>query len=498
MLSRFNFLTILIFLCALFIYCDGDNGPGPSNKPVLSNIQLIDTVHFADSQTVSVLVSDPQGLDDIDSVFGNYMVPGNTGSVRYIGFSDDGTNGDANPADGRYTSRFRPGDGFLLDDYNISIGASDNGGNHADWIDATFSVIDTTTPLNPVLSDVELELYHFYRDSQTVSVLVTDPDGRQDIDSVWGQYYFDEIDPIYTHILFNDNGLNGDLTPGDDRYTAMFLPDSGAFILGSYKVNIWAVDLNSLQSPRYDTLFISADSAGLVSPALFDLELEIIHNYTDSQTVSIFVDDPQGYDNIDSVWGEWFSIDNPFPVEQLLFYDDGTHGDETSGDARFTVAFMADTGVFDVGLHYLSMFAVDIDGHQSDRLDTTFTTVGNPTLSNVVAPDSIQQIPGDTTRATITVDAYDPDGLSDIDSVYSISILEGNPPNPPFRLYDDGDSLAHGDIIAGDGTYSRIIEVYDSNVPGDYLFTFYAIDSDENVSNNPQIIITVYSLPPPY
>ncbi|UCE65207.1 MAG: hypothetical protein JSU85_10040 [Candidatus Zixiibacteriota bacterium] len=498
MLKKFASPTILILLCLLFIYCDGDNGPTPSNNPVLSSLQLIDTVHYADSQIVSLLVSDPQGLNDIDSVFGNYMVPGNTGSVRYIQFRDDGTNGDANPGDGRFTSRFRPGSGFLLDDYTINIGASDLSGNFAAQIDSTFSVIDTTTPLNPVLSDVQLELYHYYRDSQTVSVMVSDPNGPGDIDSVLGRYYFDEITPVYTQIIFNDDGINGDLTPGDDRYTAMFLPDSGAFIQGIYKIDLWAVDLDGLESAWYDTFFVSADSAGLVSPALFDLELEIIHNYSDSQTVSIFVDDPQGYDNIDSVWGEWFFVDNPFPVEQLLFYDDGTHGDQASGDSRFTITFMADTGVFDIGLHYLSIFAADIDGHQSDQLDTTFTTVGNPTLFNVVAPDSIEQILGETVRATITVDAYDPDGLTDIDSVYSISILEGYPPNPPFRLYDDGDSLAHGDIIGGDGTYSRIIEVYDSNVPGDYLFTFYAIDSDENVSNNPQIIITVYSLPPPY
>ncbi len=498
MLKKFASPTILIFLCMLFIHCDGDNGPSPSNNPVLSNIQLVDIVHYADSQTVSLLVSDPQGPGDIDSVFGNYMVPGNTGSVRYILFHDDGENGDANPGDGRFTSRFRPSNGFLIDNYIISIGASDISGNQAAQIETTFAVIDTSTPQNPVLSDVELDQFHFYRDSQTISVMVSDPNGPEDIDSVLGRYYFDEITPDYAQIIFNDDGINGDLTPGDYRFTAMFLPDSGAFIQGIYKIDLWAIDLSDLESAWYDTFFVSADSAGLVSPALFYPELDIVHNYSDSQTVSVFVDDPQGYDNIDSVWGEWFSIDNPFPVEQMLFYDNGTHGDETSGDGRFTVTFMADTGVFDIGLHYLSIFAVDIDSHQSDQLDTTFTTVGNPTLSNVVAPDSIQQIPGDTTRATITVDAYDPDGLSDIDSVYSISILEGNPPNPPFRLYDDGDSLAHGDIIAGDGTYSRIIEVYDSNVPGDYLFTFYAIDSDENVSNNPQIIITVYSLPPPY
>ncbi|UCC80281.1 MAG: hypothetical protein JSW64_02665 [Candidatus Zixiibacteriota bacterium] len=493
MLKKFTFSTNLIFLCVLFISCDGDNGPAPSNVPVLSNIQLVDPVHYADSQTVSVLVSDPQGPGDIDSVWGNYLVPGNPGSVRYIRFHDDGTNGDAAPGDSRFTSRFRPATGFILADYALNIGAVDLAGNSADWIESAFSVIDTTTPLYPVLSDVQLELYHFYRDSQTVSVLVSDPNGPEDIDSVWGRYYFDEAIPIYAHVLLNDIGINGDLIPGDSRYTAMFLPDSGAFIQGFYKVNIWAVDLDGQQSARYDTLFVSADSAGLVSPAFFDLELDIIHNYTDSQTVSIYVSDPQGYDNIDSVWGEWFSVDNPFPVNHILFYDDGSHGDQSSGDGIFTITFMADTGVFDIGLHYLSIFAADLDGHQSDQFDTTFTTVGNPTLFNVVAPDSIEQIPGDTVRVTITVDAYDPDGLSDIDSVFFTSTRVGEPPDPDhFHLYDDGDVSAHGDLVAGDGTYSLIIQVDESSIPGDYIFKFFAYDSDGNGSNNPETMVTVY------
>ena len=487
------FPTIAVSASLIFIFCNGDHGQDPSQPPVLSEVQLTESVHYADSQTVSVLVSDPQGPGDIDSVFGNYMVPGNTGSVRYIRFHDDGMNGDTDAGDSRFTSKFRPGSGFLLEDYVIGIGAMDMSGNQAAQFDTSFAVIDTTTPLFPVLSDVQLELYHYYRDSQTISVVVTDPNGPADIDSVWGRYYYDEASPVFEPILLNDNGINGDMTSGDGRYTTMFLPDSGAFIQGIYKINIWAADFGGLQSAQFDTLFVSADSAGLTWPVLFNPEFVDTLNYTDSQTVTVFVDDPQGYANIDSVWGEWFSADNPFPVNHILLYDDGSHGDQSTGDGIFTSTFMADTGVFDVGLHYLSLLASDVDGHQSQQFDTTFITIGNPTLFNVVAPDSLEKIPNDTVTATITVDAYDPDGLGDIDSVYFISMREGQPPNPGhYYLYDDGDSLAHGDLVAGDGTYSIIIAVYYSNTSGNYFFTFYALDSDGNQSNNPQIMITVY------
>lgn len=488
MLKKLIFPTIFILLSAIFLYCDG-NGPGPSGKPVISDIQLSSSIHYADSQTVSALVSDPQGLGDIDSVWGNYLVPGNTGSVRYIRFHDDGTGGDASPGDGRFTSRFLPSSGFLLEDYVVNISAADLEGNNADMVEASFSVVDTSTPLNPVLSDVELEFYHFYRDSQTVSVLVSDPNGPQDIDSVWGQYYFDEASPAYTHILFNDDGINGDLTPGDNRYTAAFLPDSGAFIQGNYRVDIRAADSSGLQSALYDTLFVAADSVALEYPRLFDLQIPLPHNYTDSQLVSVYVGDPQGYANIDSAWINWFFVDNPVPSEHSLLYDDGTHGDEVSGDSRFSALIIPDSGVFAIGQHFVSLFAADIDGHQSNQLDSTFTTVGNPTLSNAIGPDSLQR--GSLDPAFIFIDAYDPDGLGDIDSVYFIVTRPNGSSNGiHFPMYDDGTS---GDSVAGDGTYSTGIQAPDSSSQlGDYIFRFYSFDLEGNNSNNPEIIITAY------
>jgi len=489
MLKKFVFTLILITTSTIFIFCDG-NGPGPSDKPVLSNVQLQESIHYADSQTVSVQVSDPQGPGDIDSVWGNYMVPGNAQTNRYVQFHDDGTNGDANSSDGRYTARFRPSSGFLIADYIINIEALDLDGNFADRIESSFSVVDTSTALNPVLSDVELELYHFYRDTQIVSVLVTDPEGPDDIDSVWGRYYFDESNPVYTGILFNDDGINGDQTAGDSRYTTSFLPDSGAFIQGIYKIDIWAVDSGGLESAQFDTLFISADSATLTWPALFDPQFEdSTFHYTDSQTVLVFVDDPQGHDNIDSVWGEWFFVDNPVPVNHILLFDDGTHGDPIPGDGIFGVTFMADSGVFAIGLHYMSLFASDIDGHQAEQFDTTFTTVGNPTLSNVVAPDSMEKGSPDT--AYIYVDAYDPDGLSNIDSVYFVVTRPDGSSNGIHQyMHDDGE---FGDLVAGDGTYTLgITAPTPENQTGDYLFTFFAFDLEGNYSNSPEVIITAY------
>ncbi len=480
MTKKLVFLTILIFCLFVSIYCGGDDGSGPSNGPILSNIEFIDTVHYADSQFVSVDVSDPDGFDDIDSVWANYWVPGNSESRRVVGLNWGGLN---------FFARFKPGGGFLLADYHMRIEAVDLHGNYADTISINFSVIDTSTPPEPVLSDVQLEFFHFYQDSQIVSVFVSEPDGSDDIDSVWGRYYFEGDSLNAAHILFNDDGMSGDSLFGDDRYTAMFLPDSGAFILGNYIVEIQAADSTGNLSLLFDTLFVAADSAGLTWPVLLNLDLEIIHNYTDSQKVSVFVDDPQGYGNIDSVRGEYY-YDDVFPViNDLLFYDDGTHGDAFSGDGYFTITFMADSGLFDIGLHYLSIAANDIDGHQSVQLDTTFTTVGNPTLSNIVAPDSLQRGSPDTSY--IFIDAFDPDGLADIDSVYFL-VTKPDGTSNGIHQYMRDDGIA-GDSTASDGTYTLgILAPTMANDPGEYIFRFYSFDLDGNNSNVPEKIITAY------
>ncbi len=98
---------------------------------------------------------------------------------------------------------------------------------------------------------------------------------------------------------------------------------------------------------------------------------------------------------------------------------------------------------------------------------------------------------GSQDTAYIYVDAYDPDGLSDIDSVYfMVTRPDGSSNGLHFHMHDDGEA---GDIMAGDGTYTLGILAPDpENQSGDYVFTFYAWDSEGHGSNNPQIIITAY------
>jgi hypothetical protein len=111
-----------------------------------------------------------------------------------------------------------------------------------------------------------------------------------------------------------------------------------------------------------------------------------------------------------------------------------------------------------------------------------------PVLLSIQVPDTIL-IPSsgmnvDTVRAQVT----DRQSLMDIQSVYFISQLrqpDGSlgAPSDPVYLLDDGSQTGSGDLLAGDGWYSRIIRIESGNTAGTYLFTFIAIDYVDQESN---------------
>ncbi|MEN8194622.1 MAG: hypothetical protein ABFS12_17510 [Bacteroidota bacterium] len=74
----------------------------------------------------------------------------------------------------------------------------------------------------------------------------------------------------------------------------------------------------------------------------------------------------------------------------------------------------------------------------------------------------------------------DDNGLSDIDSVYADFYSPNNPSAFRVLMYDDGDE-AHGDLVAGDGTYS--FKNIFQNAQGERKFEFWARDRAGELSN---------------
>jgi len=108
-----------------------------------------------------------------------------------------------------------------------------------------------------------------------------------------------------------------------------------------------------------------------------------------------------------------------------------------------------------------------------------------PVVKNVQAPDTLIVPLADTLKISLSVDASDADGVNELTSVYFNTFRpDGSPSSSnPFQMFDDGNIVANGDLVKGDGTYSRIIILPPGTTKGKYRFDFQAIDKSNELSN---------------
>lgn len=106
-----------------------------------------------------------------------------------------------------------------------------------------------------------------------------------------------------------------------------------------------------------------------------------------------------------------------------------------------------------------------------------------PAISNtVIEPDTV--VVNAPTVIFSSVDVQDPNGLEDIAEVYfKVYRPDGTTNNSKVFLFDDGNTSENGDLVAGDGTYSLLIQVDQSNQKGTYRFEFQAKDRIGDPSN---------------
>ena len=105
-----------------------------------------------------------------------------------------------------------------------------------------------------------------------------------------------------------------------------------------------------------------------------------------------------------------------------------------------------------------------------------------PVIANtMIDPDTV--VITQPTVISTSVEASDPNGSSDILEVYFVVYRpDGTTSGNKVFLYDDGKS-ENGDLTAGDGIFSRLIQVDQSNQKGTYRFEFLAKDRIGDLSN---------------
>lgn len=173
----------------------------------------------------------------------------------------------------------------------------------------------------------------------------------------------------------------------------------------------------------------------------------------------------------------------------LILFDNGKNenGDSISGDKIFSnKTFMKSKDPN--GLYTIKYYVDDNISTKKFVAQSSFKYRNGenniaPVISNAfIDPDTLVVNTTTTIQTRITV--FDGNGLSDIKEVYFIVYRpDGSTNNIKTQLYDDGNLSTNGDLQAGDGIYSRKIQVNETNAKGTYRFEFKAIDRGGLFSN---------------
>lgn len=190
-------------------------------------------------------------------------------------------------------------------------------------------------------------------------------------------------------------------------------------------------------------------------------------------------------ENIEKVTAQILSIDGRYTLSSgKELKDDGTAPDENSNDLIYTTSFVLTEEI--PTDNYIIEFFVTSLGEQKKAAVKNFrydngTSNIPPVLSDVIAPDSLTV--ADTTAFAVSVKVYDENGLNDIKSVYFfVTRPDGVSSGVPTFLFDDGSLTGNGDETPGDGRYSRIIVINQSNQKGIYKLEFQAEDKGNKKS----------------
>lgn len=194
--------------------------------------------------------------------------------------------------------------------------------------------------------------------------------------------------------------------------------------------------------------------------------------------------------DIKNIYFDIYSSDNTqLNNSPVYMYDNGEtdNGDTTAGDNIYSAKFPLSKS-YPVGTYTIKFFVTDLVDNTRQVAVKNFEYDNNqisypPQLSGLYAPDTIfVQVPKSV--VFMSINASDPNGLNDIKQVYFISYRpDGTTSGEKNQMFDDGDTQNDGDVKAGDGIYSILIEVTPDNNKGTYRFDFRAVDRTSKLSN---------------
>ncbi|HEY1497918.1 MAG TPA: choice-of-anchor X domain-containing protein, partial [Candidatus Solibacter sp.] len=279
---------------------------------------------------------------------------------------------------------------------------------------------------------------------------------------------------------FFDDGTHGDVTAGDKTFS--FLATVAANSTGGDKtLPITISDLQSRSGSASIALTVTVTpsnptATGTASPTTVQagnsdlLVVTVIPGANPTSTgLAVTVD-------LSSIGGS----------ASQQFFDDGTHGDATAGDNKFS--FLANVPAnTTTGAKSLSVSVTDAQT-RSATASIALTVSTSPTGVGSANPNSL--LPNAATLLTVAVTPGSSPPSTGITVTADLSSIGGSSPQ---TFYDDG---THGDVTAGDNLFSFQATVANATTPGPKTLTATVADAQLRSSTAP-IALTVLTPPAP-
>ncbi|MFC1514258.1 hypothetical protein ACFL5P_04520, partial [candidate division KSB1 bacterium] len=324
-----------------------------------------------------------------------------------------------------------------------------------------------------------------------------------DVLNVNGAISIDDSPGFNLVFIMNDNGEFPDIIPKDNTYSANLSNSLLSGNSGIARLNIFADYQNDTPDGQPDAVlervFYVINDLRNMSPELIKVTLpdSIKYDLGDATPIFAAVSDTNGLDDIDFVKGFLYTPYSAIPNISIDLLDNGIEYDLSAGDGIYSGRIKhSDLKVFGGGKYDFLLYAVDKAGNRSSEfiysifMDSEILDMP-PQITRLIVPDSIK---ADNSITLLQAEVSDPNGLTDISSVYFHSKKpDGTYANngDPFYMYDDGGSIS-GDIVKGDGIYSLTIQIPSATVKGNYVFIFRASDKSGLESNIIEHQIVVY------
>ncbi len=362
---------IFAILSLFFIGCSSTN---KNDNPEVYNLIAPNfiPIGFADTVYLHLSVRDPQGLDDIDIVYFTIERPDGSLEPDTYYMYDDGLNGDLTAGDGEYSFGISgPDTSSQTGDYIYHFSAKDNGNLQANTI---HKIITVDLSANPYVYDLIAPDYlqNGFPGIIVLSVSVSDPQGLDSIDKVYFRIKLPD-DSFRPETLFmTDDGQGGDMVAGDGLYSCGLSGPTFSEQNGDHVFYFTAVDDDGNQA---NTIEKTMPIDERPNPYVYDLSApdSLLKGSLEIYYLFLNVWDPQGLDDIDSVY---FTVTRPDGTSnEVHFYmhDDGLLGDSTSGDGAFTLGIQAPSTENQSGNYTFHFTARDNDNHPANTIDKSIT-----------------------------------------------------------------------------------------------------------------------------